>query len=474
MSAKNTKIRPMTPETKAIDEMAWRGNVTPSEWYHWLKYPPDKKGRRKTDAVACMILSEIVYWYRGSEVLKDGSVLPGVRSRKFDGDVLQKSYNDLAEKFGLGKRHIQKAILRLEAAGLIQRELRNITVKGKPISNVLYLRIFPDRIREITYSVPPEYTDPSHPQGCHPPPTRTGSTLPPAGVVPSHPHGGHVYRDYGTETTDREEEPIALEGLSDSSSKNLPATPGEPKAPPASTTVPAVRDYPKQPSGRADRLAILKAHYADPADRLAKLYRYFEWDQETARQFITRRENGSLPDKTINLLTRYFRKALDMSDSGWKRPGTMRDLLRDIPGTVRVCRIYVDQVDLHAAATDLASVSWGHHGTTCNVLTQAESWVADHPGHLPLDACGDSFIKWPLWAIRVCLAQQGQYFDIDPEEIPRLAEEVADDPLIPIMSFWGTLDPVKVLGLSMDEIRALNKTRVTDRQACVDDLKSLL
>ena len=149
MSAKNTKIRPMTPETKAIDEMAWRGNVTPSEWYHWLKYPPDKKGRRKTDAVACMILSEIVYWYRGSEVLKDGGVLPGVRSRKFDGDVLQKSYNDLAEKFGLGKRHIQKAILRLEAAGLIQRELRNITVKGKPISNVLYLRIFPDRIREI-------------------------------------------------------------------------------------------------------------------------------------------------------------------------------------------------------------------------------------------------------------------------------------------------------------------------------------
>ena len=276
------------------------------------------------------------------------------------------------------------------------------------------------------------------------------------------------------ETTDREEEPIALEGLSDSSSKNLPATPGEPKAPPASTTVPAVRDYPKQPSGRADRLAILKAHYADPADRLAKLYRYFEWDQETARQFITRRENGSLPDKTINLLTRYFRKASDMSDSGWKRPGTMRDLLRDIPGTVRVCRIYVDQVDLHIAATDLASVSWGHYETTCNVLTQAESWVADHPGHLPLDACGDSFIKWPLWAIRVCLAQQGQYFDIDPEEIPRLAEEVADDPLIPIMSFWGTLDPVKVLGLSMDEIRALNKTRVADRQARVDDLKSLL
>ena len=169
MSAKNTKIRPMTPETKAIDEMAWRGNVTPSEWYHWLKYPPDKKGRRKTDAVACMILSEIVYWYRGSEVLKDGGVLPGVRSRKFDGDVLQKSYNDLAEKFGLGKRQIQEAVLRLESAGVIQRELRSITVKGKPISNVLYLRIFPDRIREITYSVPPEYTDPSPSQEGHPP-----------------------------------------------------------------------------------------------------------------------------------------------------------------------------------------------------------------------------------------------------------------------------------------------------------------
>ena len=278
------------------------------------------------------------------------------------------------------------------------------------------------------------------------------------------------------ETTDREEEPIALEGLSDSSSKNLPATPGEPKAPPASTTVPAVRDYPKQPSGRADRLAILKAHYADPADRLAKLYRYFEWDQETARQFITRRENGSLPDKTINLLTRYLHNTSDMSGSlpaSWY-PGSMDKLLSTLKLVVPVVRRWVRETDLDAAATDLASISWGHHGTTHTVLTQAESWVADHPGHLPLDACGDSFIKWPLWAIRVCLAQQGQHFDIDPEEIPRLAEEVADDPLIPIMSFWGTLDPVKVLGLSMDEIRALNKTRVADRQARVDDLKSLL
>ena len=155
-------------------------------------------------------------------------------------------------------------------------------------------------------------------------------------------------------------------------------------------------------------------------------------------------------------------------------PGSMDKLLSTLKLVVPVVRRWVRETDLDAAATDLASVSWGHHGTTHTVLTQAESWVADHPGHLPLDACGDSFIKWPLWAIRVCLAQQGQHFDIDPEEIPRLAEEVADDPLIPIMSFWGTLDPVKVLGLSMDEIRALNKTRVADRQACVDDLKSLL
>ena len=356
---------------------------------------------------------------------------------------------ELGGKRTEGREAIRATVKELEAAGYMRREKQRSSESGK----------FSGWIYEV-YEEPQSPTDglptDGKPTDGFSPPTNT------------------EYKNTEFTKSRKKKEPIALEGLSDSSSKNLPATPGEPKAPPASTTVPAVRDYPKQPSGRADRLAILKAHYADPADRLAKLYRYFEWDQETARQFITRRENGSLPDKTINLLTRYFRKALDMSDSGWKRPGTMRDLLRDIPGTVRVCRIYVDQVDLHAAATDLASVSWGHHGTTHTVLTQAESWVADHPGHLPLDACGDSFIKWPLWAIRVCLAQQGQHFDIDPEEIPRLAEEVADDPLIPIMSFWGTLDPVKVLGLSMDEIRALNKTRVADRQARVDDLKSLL
>lgn len=153
MSRKDTKHLPLTPEAKAIDEMAWRGNVTPAEWYLWLKLPSGK-----TDSVACMILSEIVYWYRGGEVLKGEVVVPGVRARKFNGDVLQKSYEQLMEKFGLSKDQTKRAVLRLEKHGLIKRELRTVPSRGEPLNNVMFLHVFPERLRGITYGVP-EYSE---------------------------------------------------------------------------------------------------------------------------------------------------------------------------------------------------------------------------------------------------------------------------------------------------------------------------
>ena len=67
-------------------------NMIPDTWYKVIRYDSGK-----TNTNACLILSEIVYWYR-PKVEKDkntGQLLPW--QKKFDSDLLQKSYQELAD-----------------------------------------------------------------------------------------------------------------------------------------------------------------------------------------------------------------------------------------------------------------------------------------------------------------------------------------------------------------------------------------
>ena len=81
-----------TPEVMAIGQINISGNVTPANWWKYIRLPSGRP-----DATAIALLSEIVYWYRPTEVRDEHTgALLGYRKR-FQGDKLQRSYQAFAE-----------------------------------------------------------------------------------------------------------------------------------------------------------------------------------------------------------------------------------------------------------------------------------------------------------------------------------------------------------------------------------------
>ena len=130
----------------AMGQIVITGNITPPRWYKEIL-----KENGRPDHLAVAILSDIVYWYRPTEVRDEASgYVTGLR-KKFKGDLLQKTYEQYGQFFGEKKRIIKESMDRLEKLGLIRKVFRDIVLEsGIKIPNVMYIEIFPDRIREIT------------------------------------------------------------------------------------------------------------------------------------------------------------------------------------------------------------------------------------------------------------------------------------------------------------------------------------
>lgn len=124
------------------------GNIIP---HTWLKIIVSPQG--KPDMNACLILSEIVYWYR-PVVLKDHDSGQIILKKKYKADLLQKSYGDFENTLGLSKKQSREALIRLQEMGLVKRIFRDIEVNGMKISNVLFIQVFPLKIKEITDLTP--------------------------------------------------------------------------------------------------------------------------------------------------------------------------------------------------------------------------------------------------------------------------------------------------------------------------------
>ena len=139
-----TILLPLTPDGRLIDEINFRGNIVCHAWF-----PHIKTNAGKTDTIGCLILSEIIYWYRGADVIENGKVIG--RKRKFDADLLQKNYGDFVEQFGFTKKQVKDAFDRLEKAGLIERVWRMFKVRGMTLANVLFIRVFPEKIRAVSF-----------------------------------------------------------------------------------------------------------------------------------------------------------------------------------------------------------------------------------------------------------------------------------------------------------------------------------
>lgn len=138
----------ITPTVTAIGRLGISGNVTPKIWFSRIQKS------NKPDYKAIILLSEIIYWYRPTEVRDETTgELKGYR-KKFKEDMLRRSYQAFADEFGMSKREAQDALKRLRDAGLLKLELRNGTYKGVPQSNVLYVEPIASKIDEITFGEP--------------------------------------------------------------------------------------------------------------------------------------------------------------------------------------------------------------------------------------------------------------------------------------------------------------------------------
>lgn len=165
----------------AMGQFAFTGNVIPMNWYHTIC-----RDNGKPHLLAITILSDIVYWYRPTEVRDErtGQIV-GWR-KKFSGNLLQKSYAQYESLFGESKRSVKAAIDLLIELGVVYRHFKDIklTPNGpveidkktedgsdgneQRLYNVMFLDINIRRLVELTY---PEENE----QKCEEPSNNAGS-----------------------------------------------------------------------------------------------------------------------------------------------------------------------------------------------------------------------------------------------------------------------------------------------------------
>ena len=129
-----------------MHELNITGNVIPQNWYRTIV-----KDNGKPYLQAIVILSDLVYWYKPIEIRDEqtGNII-GYK-KKFKADKLQRTYNSLAEQFGLSKNDVINAVKFLEQIGVIKREFRTIKCGDVVCNNVLFIEVVPERIGDLTY-----------------------------------------------------------------------------------------------------------------------------------------------------------------------------------------------------------------------------------------------------------------------------------------------------------------------------------
>ncbi len=132
----------------AMGSIAITGNVIPEEWYKYIVKPTTGKPY----LLAITILANLVYWHRPTEVRDErtGEVIGW--KKKFHGEMLQKSYQEYANKYGESKKTIKLAFDQLVALGVIKRYFFNIEYSnGRVIPNQMFVDLNIGVLKEISY-----------------------------------------------------------------------------------------------------------------------------------------------------------------------------------------------------------------------------------------------------------------------------------------------------------------------------------
>ena len=132
----------------AMGSIAISGNVIPEEWYKHILKPTTGKPY----LLAITILADLVYWHCPTEVRDErtGEVIGW--KKKFHGEMLQKSYQEYANKFGESKKTIKLAFDQLVEIGVIKRFFYNIEYSnGRTIPNQMFIDLNILVLKEISY-----------------------------------------------------------------------------------------------------------------------------------------------------------------------------------------------------------------------------------------------------------------------------------------------------------------------------------
>ena len=123
------------------------GNIIPAVWYRTIT-----KENGKPYLLAIVILADIVYWYRPSEVRDQGTGHILGWKKKFSDDLLRQSYQYYADLFGESKKTIKTAMDKLEKLQVIRREFRTVSYgDGLVCNNVMYVELKPDMLYQLTF-----------------------------------------------------------------------------------------------------------------------------------------------------------------------------------------------------------------------------------------------------------------------------------------------------------------------------------
>lgn len=140
----------LTSGNRIVDEMGTMnisGNVIPAVWYRTIT-----KDNGKPYLLAIVILSDIVYWYRPSEVRDQGTGHILGWKKKFSEDILRQSYQYYVDLFGESKKTIKTAMDKLEQLKVIRREFRTVSYgDGMFCNNVMYVELNPDILYQLTF-----------------------------------------------------------------------------------------------------------------------------------------------------------------------------------------------------------------------------------------------------------------------------------------------------------------------------------
>ena len=122
------------------------GNVIPQSWYRTIV-----RDSGKPHLTAIIILADIVYWYKPTEIRDEGTGQVIAVKKKFKADLLQRSYQQISEQFGISKKEATNAIIFLEKLGVVRRVFRTVNINGLVVNNVLFLELIVNRLWQLTY-----------------------------------------------------------------------------------------------------------------------------------------------------------------------------------------------------------------------------------------------------------------------------------------------------------------------------------